>query len=36
MNCTDDKNIGILENIINTGKDYKISILPMIVIIMKK
>ena len=31
MNCTDDKNIGILEDIINAGKDYKISILPMIV-----
>ena len=31
MNCTDDKNIGILENIINTRKNYKISILPMIV-----
>lgn len=31
MNCNDDKNIKILENIINSGKDYKISILPMIV-----
>lgn len=31
MNCSDDKNIRILENIINSGKDYKISILPMIV-----
>lgn len=31
MNCNDDKNIRILENIINSGKDYKISILPMIV-----
>ncbi len=30
MNCTDDKNIGILESIINSGKDHKISILPMI------
>lgn len=31
MNCTDDKNIGILETIINSGKNYKISLLPMIV-----
>ncbi len=31
MNCTDDKNIKILESIINSGKGYKISLLPMIV-----
>lgn len=31
MNCTDDKNIGILESIINSGKNNKISILPMII-----
>ena len=31
MNCTDDKNIRILESIINSGKNYKIGILPMIV-----
>ena len=31
MNCTDDKNIRILESIINSEKDYKISLLPMII-----
>lgn len=29
MNCTDDKNIGILEKIINSGNNPKISLLPM-------
>lgn len=31
MNCSNDKNIGILEDIINNGKSPKISILPMII-----
>ena len=31
MNCTDDKNIRILEDIINSEKNCKISLLPMIV-----
>lgn len=32
MNCIDDKNIGILEEIINNGNNPKISILPMAIL----
>ena len=31
MNCTDDKNIGILEQIVNSGNNPKITLLPMII-----